>query len=77
VAEVGKVVAGSVPERDEKRGAGERKIRPAADGSALLGGGCSLSVAISYINHVDKKGKQIFDALLFLTYPMYVVVTQW
>jgi hypothetical protein len=39
VADAGKVVAGSVPERDEKRGAGERKIRPAADGSTLLGGG--------------------------------------
>jgi hypothetical protein len=25
-----------------------------------------LSVAISYVNHVDKKGGQIFDALLFL-----------
>jgi hypothetical protein len=35
-----------------------------------------LSVAISYINYVDKKGEQIFDALLFLTHPMYVIVTQ-
>jgi hypothetical protein len=35
-----------------------------------------LSVVISYVNHIDKKGEQIFDALLFLTYSMYVVVTQ-
>jgi hypothetical protein len=35
-----------------------------------------LSVAISYVNHVDKKGEQIFDALLFLTHLMYMVVTQ-
>jgi hypothetical protein len=35
-----------------------------------------LSIAISYINHIDKKREQIFDALMFLTHPMYVVVTQ-
>jgi hypothetical protein len=35
-----------------------------------------VNVAIYYVNHVAKKGEQIFDALLFLIHPMYMVVTQ-